>query len=187
MPCFEDFRLRPLEEADLEKMLEWRNSPRIMEVMFTDGPITAEEHRSWYERLKASDDSLCLVFEFLGRPAGVVNIVRIDRRNGRCCWGFYLGESALPGGSGTVMGVLALEYVFKSLGMRKLCGEVLAFNTRSISFHKKLGFTEEGRLTRHVLKNGKYEDVVVLALFSESWTAAGQKLKDAIFCGEAKK
>ncbi|MCL6479750.1 MAG: UDP-4-amino-4,6-dideoxy-N-acetyl-beta-L-altrosamine N-acetyltransferase [Peptococcaceae bacterium] len=162
-------------------MLEWRNSDRIRAVMFTDRIITMDEHRAWFERLYKEKTAICRIFEFQDRPVGVVNIIQIDRHNHKCSWGVYLGEVDVPRGTGTVMGYLALEYIFEALGMRKLCAEVLAFNTTSIKFHKKLGFVEEGRFIKHVLKNGNYEDVIAMALFDEDWVKSKNKLKKKCF------
>lgn len=170
--------LRPIVEGDLEMVLEWRNSDRIRSVMFTDHIIKMEDHREWFKRLSSDDSALCLVFETCGRPVGVVNIVCIDRRNNRCHWGFYIGEHNAQRGAGSIMGYLAVEYVFGVLNIHKLCGEVLALNTKSIVFHKKLGFVEEGLLKRHVLKNGNYDDVVVMAIFKEDWIKIRDRLKN---------
>lgn len=186
MPGLEDCRLRPMEEADLEKVLEWRNSDRIRAVMFTDQRIAMEDHRAWYEGIKRDKNCFCLIFEIHGRPAGVVRVVGVDRCNGRCSWGFYLGDDGAPRGSGTAMGFLALEFIFEELGLRKLCGEVLASNTQSVRFHKKLGFHEEGRFLKHVLKNGRYEDVVAMALFKDDWNKIKSGVKESIFCNGAK-
>lgn len=179
----ENCRLRPVEVADLGKMLEWRNSDRLRAVMFTDRIITMDEHRAWFERLNKEKTAISKIFEFHGRPVGVVNIVQIDNYNNKCSWGFYLGEVDVPRGIGSVMGYLALEYIFEVLSIRKLCSEVLAFNTRSIRFHEKMGFVKEGHLAKHVLKNGSYEDVVVMVHFHESWIKSKNKLKEICFGG----
>lgn len=183
MPLIENCRLRPAQQDDLAKILKWRNTSRIRAVMFTDRTITADEHRAWFERLQEEKSAYCMVFEFQVRPVGVVNIVQIDRHSNKCSWGFYLGEIDVPRGIGAVMGYLALEYIFEVLSIRKLCSEVLAFNTRSIRFHEKMGFVKEGHLAKHVLKNGSYEDVVVMAHFHESWIKSKNKLKEICFGG----
>ena len=169
MPRREDYRLRPVEEADLAKVLEWRNSERIRANMYTDHIISVDEHRRWFRNLREDRRLVCLVFEYLGRPAGMVNFTGIDEANGKSQWGFYLGETDLPRGTGTVMGLLGLEYAFEILKIRKVCGEAFAFNSASLNFFGRLGFAEEGRFARHVLKNGRYEDVVSFALFREDW------------------
>lgn len=180
MSCRENYRLRPMEEDDLEKVLEWRNTDRIRPVMFTDRIITMDEHRAWFKKLNREKNAVCNIFEFQRRPAGVVNIVQIDKYNNKCSWGFYLGEVDVPCGAGTVMGFLALEHIFEVIGIRKLLAEVLAFNAQSIKFHKKLGFVEEGRFAKHVFKNGKYEDVMAMALFREDWLNLKNRLQKII-------
>lgn len=170
--------LRPIAGEDLEKVLEWRNSSRIRSVMFNDHIITMEAHLEWFKRISSDNSALCFIFEAGGRPVGVVNFTNIDRRNSRCHWGFYIGDKAAPRGSGTMMGYLAVEYVFEALKIRKLCGEILESNAQSVKFHKKLGFVEEGLLKRHVLKNGIYEDVLIMALFYEEWEIARGRLEN---------
>jgi len=163
-----DGGLRPINEEDLDMVLAWRNSDRVRLSMFSTHVITEEEHRKWYFNL---DYNTCryLVFEYRQRPVGLVNFTKIDRCNNRCSWGFYLGETDVPPGTGLLMGYLSMEYVFKSLNIRKLCSQVLGNNQRSIRYHHKLGFKEEGRLLKHVFHNGVYVDVIVLALFNDDW------------------
>ena len=176
-----DYRLRPLAETDLEKVLEWRNSERIRANMYTDHLINMDEHRAWFERTKQREDSVHLIFEYQAHPVGVVNVTQIDKRNNKCFWGFYLGEVDVSRGSGAVMEYLALNYIFEVLGIRKLGAEVFAFNTQVIKLHKKFGFVEEGCFVKHVLKNNKYEDVIPMALFAEEWLKAKPKFEKLLF------
>lgn len=149
-------------------MLQWRNSDRVRLSMFSTHVITEEEHRNWYYNL---NHNTCryLIFEYLQRPVGLVNFTEIDRNNNRCNWGFYLGETDVPSGTGMLMGYLSMEYVFTILNIRKLCSQVLGNNETSIKYHNKLGFKEEGRLLKHVFHDGVYVDVILLALFKDDW------------------
>jgi len=177
----EDYSLRPLAEEDLERVLAWRNSERIRAGMYTDHVISPEEHRAWFERVRGEKRPPVMVFEHRGNPIGIVSISNRDDRNGRSYWGFYIGEAAAPRGSGTAMGFFGLEYIFETLNVRKLIGEAFSFNEASIRFHKKLGFSEEGRFAKHVLKKGLYEDVVSFALFREDWLRRKKDLEEACF------
>lgn len=170
------FELRPMADSDLERVLAWRNSERVRSCMFSDELIALADHRAWWERAKTSSTSVHLIFEVDGVPMGVVNFTGIDRRNGRCSWGFYVGAEDAPRGTGTIMGILALDHAFESLGMRKICAEVIGFNTASLGYHRKLGFAQEGCLVRHVLRGSGYEDVVLFALFAEDWPEARRPL-----------
>lgn len=163
------FLLRPLQKTDLQLVLEWRNSPRIRAVMFSDQIITPEEHEAWFERQHKQQNYSSLVFEMNHHPVGIVCFTDLDTKNKKCQWGFYLGVEGLPKGSGLCMGILGLRYGFEFLEMHKIIGEVLTFNTPSINFHKKLGFLEEGLFQKHIMKNGQYQDVLSLAMFRNLW------------------
>lgn len=173
----EDCLVRPMSESDLEMILRWRNSERVRINMFTDHVITRKEHQAWFGRLKERQTALYLVFEFQKRPIGLIYFTDIDPENGKCILGFYLGEEDIPKGMGTMMGVLGLEYAFEKMRIRKLCGEVFSFNKSSINLFLRLGFTEEGCFVKHVLKNGKYEEIVSFALFKDEWEKNREKLE----------
>ena len=185
MPGREEYRLRPIEEQDLEMVLRWRNSDRVRLNMYTDHEITIDEHRAWFDRLRKEPVPTFLIFEFRDKPIGVVNVTQIDTRNEKCYWGFYIGDPEAPPGSGTALGYFGLNYIFDVLKIRKLCAEAFAFNEASIRFHKRIGFVEEGLLARHVQKNGRYEDVIPFALFAEDWAVHKSRIEAACFTEEA--
>ncbi|AFY35676.1 UDP-4-amino-4,6-dideoxy-N-acetyl-beta-L-altrosamine N-acetyltransferase [Calothrix sp. PCC 7507] len=180
-PKSEDYRLRALNESDLEQVLEWRNSERIRTNMYTDHIISIEEHREWFKKISLDNNAVYKVFEFKGRSLGVVNATQIDRVNQKCSWAFYLGDENVPFGSGAVMEFLFLEYVFEELKIRKLCCEVFVFNLTTIKLHKKFGFREEGYFKQHILKNNTYEDVISMALLVDEWIITKPKLEKLCF------
>lgn len=179
----EDYRIRPIEENDLEKVLEWRNSERIRINMYTDHLITMNEHKKWFDSLQKQEpiSTIYLVFEFKNKPTGLVYYTNINKRNGKCDLGLYLGETNVPQGIGAVMEFLALEYIFEELKIRKLCCEVIEFNALAIKLHNRFGFTEEGKFIKHILKNNNYENVVMLALFKDQWVDIKNKFQKLLF------
>jgi len=177
----DELNLRPIEEHDLDMVLTWRNSERVRSHMYTDHIITLDEHRSWFKRARQADFPPILIFEYIGRPIGLKSFSQIDSYNNRCHWGFYLGETELPRGCGTAMGFLALEYIFEQQHFRKLCAEAFAFNEGSVKYHTRLGFLQEGRFVKHVLKNNCYEDIISFAIFQEDWLAGKPALMAKIF------
>jgi UDP-4-amino-4,6-dideoxy-N-acetyl-beta-L-altrosamine N-acetyltransferase len=169
MLAFEDCSMRPLRAEDAQRLLRWRNSERIRANMYTDHKISPAEHNAWLARALSDDRASYLIFEYRRRPVGFVSFTGIDHLQGRCSWGFYLGETDVPRGMGSVMQCFALDHAFSVLGIRKLCSEVFAFNAESVSLHQKFGFSQEGRMVQHCLKNGRFEDIVSLAKFGSTW------------------
>ncbi|GGJ64247.1 UDP-4-amino-4,6-dideoxy-N-acetyl-beta-L-altrosamine N-acetyltransferase [Anoxybacillus voinovskiensis] len=164
-----DYRLRDITEEDLETVLCWRNSERIRRYMYHDHTISMEEHIRWFESLQNDSSRIFKMFIYKDEPIGTVSFNKIDRKNGRCSWGFYIGNEHAPKGAGTILGYLGIEYAFYELQMRKICAEVLEFNEISIRFHQKLGFYNEGRLLKHVKKNDVLVDVLLFVLLRERW------------------
>jgi len=177
MPKAEDYSLRPMEKKDLKKVFEWRNSERIRANMYTDHNISWVEHEKWFSSVAGGTGSEYHILEYLAAPIGFLSIVQIDKNNGKCSWGFYIGDKDAPRGAGSILLYLSLDLIFEKLKIRKLCSEVFAFNMASINLHKKFGFREEGHYIEHVLKNGIYEDVVALAHFAKQFEETKSELE----------
>ncbi len=169
MPKLEDYQLRLMSESDLEMVLDWRNSDRVRENMYTDYLITLNQHLEWFENIKNDQSCIYLVCEFKSNPIGVVGFTQIDLVNQKCHWAFYLGNINAPKGSGAIMEFLALEYAFEQIKIRKLCCEIFVFNNSVIKLHKKFGFEQESCFKEHILKNNNYEDVISMAMFKSGW------------------
>lgn len=160
-------RLRPMNEADLEQVLGWRNHPEVRRYMYTTHEITLDEHRRWFAEVSTDPTMNLLIYETGGQGIGFVNITRT-----RCPevadWGFYLAPHT-PKGAGRSLGNQALTYAFDRLGLHKVCGQALDFNERSIAFHKALGFIKEGNLRHQHFDGNEFHDVVCFGLLKHEW------------------
>ncbi|WP_111414077.1 UDP-2,4-diacetamido-2,4,6-trideoxy-beta-L-altropyranose hydrolase [Billgrantia lactosivorans] len=161
-------RLRPMQVQDLERVLAWRNHPEVRRHMYTQRLITLEEHRGWFVRVSQAPQRHLLIYEQEGEPLGFVNLNVVDAAAGRADWGFYLAPEA-PRGSGHGLGQCTLTYAFTTLKLHKLCGEVLADNSRSQRFHERLGFRREATHRDHFHDGNTYHDVIGFGLLAEEW------------------
>lgn len=172
--------IRPLMDSDSELLFRWRNQDEIRDVMLSDALIQPEEHTLWFQRMRAAETPAVFIFEWQGKPCGMVQFTQYDKVHNRAYWGFYLGERDVPRGTGTLLGYLGLRYIFEEVGVRKLCAEVISHNNRSLRFHEKLGFCQEGLLKRHVMKKGIYHDLIAYAMFSDEWTTHRSGIENLI-------
>lgn len=162
-----DHKLRAMTDADLEQVLKWRNHPEVRRYMYTNHEISMDEHCKWYAGACKNTSIDLLIYEQGPKAQGFVSITR-TRDLKVADWGFYLAPTA-PKGSGRELGKQALTYAFTQLGLHKVCGQAIAFNGRSIAFHKALGFAEEGRLREQHFAGGEYHDVVCFGLLIHEW------------------
>lgn len=159
--------LRPMAIADLEQVLAWRNHPEVRRFMYSTHEISLDEHRAWFKRTTLDPNTHLQIYEKNGEALGFVNISR-TRSLSIADWGFYVSPDA-PRGVGVSLGDEALKFAFNELKLHKLCGQTLGFNDRSIAFHKRLGFTEEGCLRDQHFDGIRYHDVLCFGLLASEW------------------
>lgn len=63
----------------------------------------------------------------------------------------------------------ALRYGFQEQNLSRISLDVLESNERAIRLYHALGFKDEGRLRQAQYKNGRYLDVVLMAVLREEW------------------
>lgn len=165
---FEVDQLVPMSDFHLEQVLAWRNDPRVRQNMYTQHVISLAEHVKWWTAANNRSDRKYYIFQRDGLDAGFVSITDIDRLNGTASWAFFSATNS-PKGTGTRMERAALKMAFEELSVRKLCCEVLDFNSRVTAFHQHFGFRIEGTLSAHKLVNGRYCDVILMAAFADDW------------------
>ncbi len=131
-------RLRPMRESDLDQVLVWRNTLEIRRCMIHSEEISPQVHADWFKRQRDNPDRALLIAEAKGHPFGFVQFTGIQTTSSPE-WGFYVAPDA-PKGSGNLLGRLALEYAFNTLGLHSITGRSLPENQPSIRFHERLGF-----------------------------------------------
>ena len=162
--------LRKIQQEDLELMLSWRNHPSVRSNMFSQSVIELDQHSAWFQRESEKKTSLWLLYlDTEENPTGIVYFTDMDRVSSNAFWGFYVAPGAKLG-TGTRMGVEALNYFFVEKGFNKVIADVLETNQRSQRFHRKLGFQAEGAFRdQHFSKNG-YQNVTRFGLLESEWT-----------------
>lgn len=162
-------QLRPMHEQDLPLVLAWRNHPEVRRYMFSTHEIATDEHRRWFERARQDSARHLLIYEQEQVTLGFVNLHVVDPAAGLADWGFYVSPQA-PRGTGTFLGKAVARHAFGALGLHKLVGQVLKFNERSLRFHLRLGFQQEGVLREHHFDGTAYHDLVCFGLLRNEWT-----------------
>lgn len=165
--------LRLMTIDDLEQVLAWRNHPEIRRYMYTQHEIALAEHADWFDRARQQSGRYLLILEVDKVRQGFVNLYE-SKPGGVADWGFYIAPDA-PKGTGQRLGRYLLQYAFGELGLHKVCGQALGFNTRSIQFHQRLGFTQEGVLRDQHHDGQQYHDVVCFGLLASEWRASLEK------------
>ncbi|OFS19729.1 MULTISPECIES: UDP-4-amino-4,6-dideoxy-N-acetyl-beta-L-altrosamine N-acetyltransferase [Clostridium] len=165
-------RLRKIREDDLQKIIKWRMLPEVTKYMYTDPVLDLEKQKIWFNKIQNSSNDLYWIIEIDNTDIGIISISDIDRINKKCIWAYYIGDMSFRGrGIARALECNIYDYVFEVLKMNKLCLEVLEFNDKVISIHKKFGSEVEGILKQHICKNNKFYNVVVMGIIRDKWNA----------------
>jgi RimJ/RimL family protein N-acetyltransferase len=153
--------------------VHWFNDPDVRYwLSMADGPdLTVESEREWYQEMRADPAQViwCIETEE-GRPIGNLGLHAIDEVQGRATLGICIGEKDYWGrGHGTDAVRQVLRYAFEDLGLRRVDLQVDEDNARGIRCYEKCGFTREGLLRAHRVRQGQPVNAVVMAILRDEF------------------
>jgi RimJ/RimL family protein N-acetyltransferase len=109
-------------------------------------------------------------------PIGVAGLYQIDWQNLQAEMGVSITD---PGhrrsGLGLDANTTLLDYAFHHLSLHRIYGHVKADNEAPLRVCKRLGFSLEGTLREHRLRNGVWVDLCVLGLLRSEWIEAREQ------------
>lgn len=162
--------LRDLVAEDAERLAQWRRDPDVNRWMCDSPPDTAAGWAAWTKAFLADRDKRGWIINQDGAPMGFLTLGGLLGPHRRAEWGWYVGDAAARGrGVGRAAQALGLDRAFDELGLEKVWSEVLADNDAALKAQAAAGFLREGYLRRHVVKDGEFRDVVLLAIRAEEW------------------
>ncbi|MCG6135001.1 MAG: GNAT family N-acetyltransferase [Nostoc sp. LLA-1] len=159
--------LRSLETKDAEKIHKWHNSPELYTSLlnpFRWVSLAVVEDWLCNKQSYLSNEinlAICLTSDL--QHIGNIYLRNIDwtSRNGEL--NIFIGEpEERSKGYGKAAINLLLNYAFQNLGLLRVYLYVMASNIPAIKTYEKCGFITEGKLSRHIFKDGKFQDVLVM-------------------------
>ena len=163
----ERVRLRPMEEGDTDDVVHMRSEPSVVAQLFGDEPPTRESHLRWLAAVRARGDrqEFMIVDRASGRSVGTIGLSQIDRKHQRAEYGVLIGEADARGkGLASEASRLLLDYAFTTLKLNRVYLHVFPENEAAVRLYERVGFEREGLLRRHLYKNGRFRDVIVMAV-----------------------
>ncbi len=162
--------LRPMTEDDAELIVAWRNKPELKRFFISQADFTVEGHLKWFRTMKESGRAcqMMIIDKKDDKPLGSVDIKDIDHAHHKGEYGIFIGDEAARGrGIGTEAAKLMIQYGFEKLGLHRIYLRALAGNEQAIRSYEKAGFEHEGYLKDDVCINGKYVDIVWMAIVNK--------------------
>ncbi len=162
--------IRRMEEEDTDKIVEWRNSDAVRPHFIYQLLFTRESHLEWKHTMvdtrKVDQFIICSIDT--DEPLGSVYIRDIDLQHKKGEYGIFLAPTTEKGkGIGTQAALLAISYAFTFLQLHRLYLRVFADNKQAIHSYENAGFEKEAYLKDDVCIDGKYKDIVLMAIIQK--------------------
>jgi RimJ/RimL family protein N-acetyltransferase len=104
-----------------------------------------------------------------GEPIGTMGLHHINLKDRNATTGAMFDKKFCGLGLGTDAKLYLLEYCFMELNLHRVVSSVIEYNKRSLRYSLRCGYKIEGRSKEEVFKEGKYRDVIHLAIFRKDW------------------
>lgn len=166
--------LRPLEHEDAPRIVPWLNDPEVTRTLAMRRPVNVETEQAFIAKLYTSDQDLVLGIALTAGDEliGATGLECIDATNRHARFGIFIGKkSAWGAGHGTAATALMLQHAFETLNLHRVWLHVFEHNARAIRIYEKLGFQREGVLRQEVYRDGRYWDVITMAMLRPEWRA----------------
>ncbi|MFS0687938.1 GNAT family protein [Sporosarcina sp. 179-K 8C2 HS] len=169
----ERVRLRKMAIEDVSSYHKWRNDIEVMQFTSLSLDVfTYADTENFVKIITGSHNSKGYMIEEIStdKPIGVTSLINIDygNRNAECI--IDIGEKDYWNkGFGREAFQLLLDFAFDELNLHKVYLRVFSYNERAIKLYQKLGFSEDGRLTEQLYRNGSWHDVILMGLLKRNY------------------
>ena len=169
--------LRAAEREDIPLFVAWFNDWRTSRTLAKLAPMSIAQEERWFEHMLADQGKsgyffvACLLDD--DRPIGTVGLFDLDLVNGSAGLGISIGAEADRGrGHGTDMLRALLAFAFGQLRLERIWLDVYDMNPGARRVYERVGFVLEGTLKRAVFREGRFLDVLRMAILVDEWRAS---------------
>jgi len=169
-------RLRPIEQDDLPRFVEWFSDPEVRRYLLVYLPFSLAQEERWFEnlqgRLERQEDVLLGIETTDGVLIGNIGLHSINWKNRNAELGIVIGEKAYwDQGYGTDAIRTLLGLAFREMNLHRVFLRVDDDNARGIRCYEKIGFRREGTLREVEFKEGEYHDQYMMSILESEFEA----------------
>jgi len=165
-------RLRAYEKSDADALFRWFADEEVTRWLGPPNFPSRAHQEKFIELAQASsDDAKYFAIETLeGKLVGDCGLRFIDWKSRKAEFFITIGEKQFWGkGLGSDALRIVIRVAFDKMNLNRLWLTVLVDNPRAVRCYEKCGFVREGLLKQESYVDGKYRDVLLMALLRENY------------------
>jgi RimJ/RimL family protein N-acetyltransferase len=166
--------LRPFELSDAERVRKLAGDRLIADKMLNiPHPYKKGVAEQWISTHKIKFETgkrvhFAIIFQTTRELIGAIGL-NIKKEYNRAELGYWIGKNYWGEGYATEAAIAVVEYGFQKLKLNKITSSHFARNPASGKVMRKIGMKKEGIRKEHVVKWGKYEDIINFAILKKEW------------------
>lgn len=168
------YYIREISKKDVTIINKWRNNRDVVSSLgapfrYIDISIDEQWVESYYAN-RSNSVRLSICDKKTDTTVGVVYLLSMDWIARSCEFAIMIGDVNHQGrGLGEYSTRLALLHAFNDLNLHRVYLTLLEDNSRALKLYSKVGFKREGLLRNAVFKNGRYLNLVQMAIISDEF------------------
>lgn len=168
--------LRPAERDDIDAFVRWFADEEVTRNLAVRAPFSKAMEEQWFTGMleRQGKDAYHFVICLLAddRPIGTAGFHQVNYEDGHASFGISIGEKGeWSKGYGTDALRAICDFGFGELRLERIELDVYEPNARARRSYEKAGFVTEGTLRHAHYSDGRFQDVVRMALLRGEWEA----------------
>lgn len=170
--------LDSVRREDLPQFAQWFADPGLGALLFPGAvvPASQDDEEAWYTSARQAQESgrgYTFAIRMIAeepRLIGSGGLFEVDGKNRSAMFGIAIADPGARGrGYGGEATELILRYGFDELNLHRIFLNAFAFNGRAIASYRRSGFGIEGVNRDAVFRDGRYHDMVVMAILEDEF------------------
>jgi RimJ/RimL family protein N-acetyltransferase len=165
-------RLRGYEKSDADALTRWFTDEEVTRWLGPPNMPSRAQQEKFIELAQSSpDDAKYFAIETLdGKLVGDCGLRFIDWKSRKAEFFITIGEKSLWGkGLGSDALRVVIRLAFDKMNLNRVWLTVLVDNPRAVRCYEKCGLVREGLLRQESFVDGKYRDVLTMAILREDY------------------
>lgn len=169
-------KLRPIEESDLRQLKEWRNTDSVRDFTREWRLLSDNDQEEWWNaycknRKNVDSGQELMIIMDDRNMVGVGGFVRIEWRNRRAEFSFYIGSDSHRDEENIKKAQkLLLKKAFNEMNLHKVYWPVYSHDPNSVIYSKYWDL--EAILKEEYFWNGEWNDRIYLSNLKDSYESA---------------
>ena len=174
-PALESERLlyRPVSLTHLSQdYVDWLNDIEVYRYLETGGNYTWAMLESFLQSVERSEMLFWAIhLKSNDQHIGNIKIDPVNTKHGLGEYGILMGRKSEWGkGYAKEASLRIIDFCFRELGLRKITLGVVKDNVAAVELYRKMGFETEGVYRHHAMYDGRYCDVLRMAVFNPAFS-----------------